>query len=245
MKELIIRNLKKIVPTVVMFLVSLVVLEVFMAIGIISGRASLVSTVIEMFVVVMLLMAVLLIGTAGKAFLEGLKQKEFYGIWAAKGFNRGTLLGGLTGIYTVAFLIPFLCYVVMLVLDIFWISNAFPNEREGLEGIRLLLFPDKQTLPMVLASVVEYILISASFIALVFLCSAWAYNIFTRGRYSGLMTALIVISVGVFMIKLNLMFTSSLDGYTEHLASAGIQAGFTALFLVLTHQSVAKHNWNT
>lgn len=236
-------DIKKYLFPVVEFLMALVVMEVFIAVGILGGRSGLVSTAIYMYLIVMLLMVFFVLGTAGKVFLGDLRNEQFYPMCKKNGLNRVSILGYMTVIYSAILGIMAALYVGVMGLDILWIRHAFPDIHEEIEQIFSEIIPKENSAALVLSAILDYLFVAVSFVTLVFFAVTMAYNIFTKKRYCGILAGVFTVVFGYFMILVSTKIIAVEDRIQYHLYTALALAIFALAFLAVTHSSVKKHEW--
>ncbi|MBO7632210.1 MAG: hypothetical protein J6S78_07780 [Lachnospiraceae bacterium] len=233
------------VPSSLMFLIALMMLEMIMFFGVVLKNKGLVSTLIYMFLFTTVIMVVMLLAGAGKALLTHLRDENYYSVWKAQGDTALTLFGKLTGLYTVILFALTGLYLLAFGLDVLWSSVAFPDEKEGLSKLWDMLFPGPNGAAAVAATVLEFMMIAFLFTALTFFAVTMAYNLFTKTRYAGFLGAVFFAIFAYTIVKINVQVLSSLGTVTYHLASAGFCAVCGIVLSAVTYGSIRKREWNS
>ncbi|MBO4280583.1 MAG: hypothetical protein J5872_01875 [Lachnospiraceae bacterium] len=234
------------VPSSIMFLMALFMLELFMCFGIISKNKGLVVTIIYMFLFTMVIMIVVLLSMSGKALLTHLRDENYYRIRKEAGDGAVAVYLKLTALYSLILALLGGLYLLMLGLDILWSAVAFPEEKAGITKIWTTLFPGPNNASAVVSAVLELFLIAFLFTALSFFCVTMAFNLFTKTRYAGILAAVFFMMIGYAVVKLNIELLGKLEPVTVyHLASAAFCAVIGAFLTAASFGSIRKRNWNT
>ena len=236
-------DFKKYLLPVLEFLMALAVMEIFIAIGIIGGMGGLVSTAISMYLIIMLLMVIIMLGQSGKVFLGDLRNAQFYPECKKNGLTSVKILLDMTVLYALILGVMIALYVGLMSLDIMWIRSAFPEIHADIEKIISEVIPPNNSFSLVMASILDYFVMTIAFVALVYFCVTMAYNIFTKTRYCGILAGFFAMVFGYFMVRVTLIVVKVEDRIQYHLYCALLLAGFAILFLAVTHASVRKHQW--
>lgn len=239
MKPFVKREIVSTLPSMLMFFMALLVMEGAMCVGILSGRPNLTATAISIYVIVMFLMAVLLIGFAGKELLSHLRDANYYANLKRNGVSGMAALGVSLGINSAALAVMMALYALFMWIDIRWIEHVFPEEKKDLESLFEIVMKENS----VILAMLDYLIIIVSLFALVYCSVTLTYIVFSKGRYAGFLSAIVFVMLAFCMIKLNLMICRDMTGAAFHLRSAAVQAGFTVLFFGLTCYSLKKHEW--
>ena len=245
MKEFLKKEAPLFAPAAGMFLMALLVLQVFMCFGMFSKNKGLVVTIIQMFLFTAAITVVILFAMPGKALLKHLRDENYYRVRSAAGDNVVTLLSKLTALYTLVLAVVGGLYLLMLGLDVLWSTVAFPEEKEGVTEIWKTLFPGPNNAGAVAATVLELLMIAFMFTALVFFCVTMSYNLFTKSKYAGFLAAIFFAMLAYSIMKINLSVLANLDTLTYHLASAGFCAVCGVALTVITCGSIKKRNWKS
>ena len=246
MKQIIRDDWKRFLPNLLMFAMTLVILELFVGFGILSKNDKQVTTAISLFFFIMLIMLAMMIALAGKIFLGDLRNPGILQAWKKEERSLVSVVVCKTTVYTCLLYLLELLYAGVLVLDVLWIYGAFPNERKALDELFAKLSGKESGFEGIHATqLLEYLAIAFSAVALAYFTITMAYNIFTKSRYVGILAGVFYVLLAYFFIRVHLEIVKNITpASVQSLAGVAVQAVIGAILLAVTIGSVKKHQWD-
>ncbi len=246
MKDIILDDRKQYIPNLCMVILTLICLALIWIGGIVFHNTALVSTVIGLYAIIMVLVAVIMIAMAGKAFMADMRNQ---GIWKMRKNQNKTLLSVIcckTVLYAGLLFIVELLYALVMAGLVFWTYHRFDEEKTAMDELFTKLFGENYSLSGKNAVVIlEFVLVAVTATALVFFAITIVYNGFSRGRYAGVLAGVLYVSVGYAIIRITLGLTQNTKNEAvRSLKGSVIMAVITAVCLAAVWYSTQKHQWN-
>lgn len=246
MKKIILDDRKQYLPNLIMFLMTVILLEMVVVFGILTKNSALVSTVFGLYAIIMVIMAVIMLAMTGKVWMSDLRNSGIWGTRKRDGMSLEQVILYKTALYAGMLFLAELLYGIVMILDVLWVYRAFPAEREDLNELFKKLFGENYSLSGKDAvMILEFLMVALAAVLLVFTAVTLVYNGLSRGRYAGVLAGILYVSVGYFVIRLSLSLSSRAKTDTARsLAGSLIMLVIAAICFAVVRLSVKKHQWD-
>ena len=246
MKDIILDDRKQYLPNLCMVVLTLICLALIWIGGILFHNSALVSTLIGLYAIIMVLVGVVMISMAGKAFMADMRNQ---GIWKMRKNQGKSLLGVIgckTTLYAGLLFVTEMLYALVMAGLVFWTYHSFDEEKEAMDELFAKTFGENYSLSGKNAVIIlEFVLVAVTAIALLFFAVTIVYNGFSRGRYAGVLAGVLYVSVGYAIVRITLGLTSKAKGEAERsLKGSLIMAILAAACLAAVWHSTKKHQWD-
>lgn len=233
MKKVIKKDLKDVLPSAAMMVVTFVILECGLLAGVVVRNAKLISTCITIAAFAAAVTLVYHLYSLGRVLLRNLRERQYFYDLRSEGVDKyKVVIWKLT--YTFLSLMAFaVLYVGALYLDIRLFMWAFPSEREGLAkfGVRKMIVGDGDSfVPALFSTIFEYATAGLLLLTLVLAVVTFTYKLFWRSKLCGFNCVLVYLVMFGAFLKVYSATIAGKSGIALHMIAGAMQLALSAVF---------------